>query len=73
MKVEKVSDKSVRLTAIEEDSIKVFLALGPSKNIDEFVQLVQTRVDKHKETDKKKQQTITSNDNEEDLLEGTLV
>lgn len=72
MKVEKVSDKSVRITAIDEDSIKVFLALGPSKNIDEFVQLVQTRVDKHKETDKKKKQT-TNNDNEEDLLEGTLV
>lgn len=72
MKVDKVSEKSVRLTAFEEDSIKVFLILGPSKNIEDFVQLVQTRVEKHNEADRIKKPT-TSKDKDEDLLEGTLV
>lgn len=72
MKVEKVSEKSVRLTAFEEDSIKVFLVLGPAKNIDEFVQILQTRVERHKEADRKRKPT-TSNDKDEDSLEGTLV
>lgn len=72
MKVEKVSDKSVRLTAFEEDSIKVFLVLGPAKSIDDFVHILQTRVERHKEADRKRKPT-TSNDNEEDVLEGTLV
>lgn len=72
MKVEKVSEKSVRLTAFEEDSIKVFLVLGPGKNIDEFVQVLQTRVERHKEADRKKKPAI-NNDEDEDLSEGTLV
>lgn len=71
MKVEKVSDKSVRITAFEEDSIKVFLILGPAKSIDDFVHILQTRVERHKEADKKRKAT-TSND-EDDVLEGTLV
>lgn len=72
MKVEKVSDKSVRITAFEEDSIKVFLILGPAKNIEDFVHILQTRVERHKEVDRKRKAT-TSNDTEDDLLEGTLV
>jgi len=72
MKVEKVSEKSVRLTAFEEDSIKVFLVLGPAKSIEDFVHILQTRVERHKEADRKKKPT-TSNDKEEDVLEGTLV
>lgn len=70
MKVEKVTEKSVRLTAFEEDSIKVFLVLGPSKSIDEFKHVLLTRVERHKEADRKRDQT-TSKD--EDSLEGTLV
>lgn len=72
MKVEKVSEKSVRLTAFEEDSIKVFLVHGPAKNIEEFVHVLETRVEKHKEADRKKKPS-TSNDEHKDLLDGTLV
>ncbi|XP_050435971.1 ran-binding protein 3 isoform X2 [Adelges cooleyi] len=53
MKVERVSEKNVRLTAFEEDSIKVFLVLGPAKNMNEFVNILQTRIERHKEADKK--------------------
>jgi len=67
MKVEKVSEKSVRLTAFEEDSIKVFLVSGPPKNIEEFVLALQTRVERHKEADRKKKPS-TSNDTLDDLL-----
>jgi len=72
MKIEKVSEKSVRLTAFEEDSIKVFLVLGPTSNIEEFVHVLETRVQKHKDADRKKKHTA-SNDKNEDLLDGTLV
>lgn len=72
MKVERVSEKNVRLTAFEEDSIRVFLVLGLAKNLDEFVQILQTRVERHKETDRKRK-LITSNDKNEDSFEGTLV
>lgn len=54
MKIEKVNDKSVRITAFEEDSIKVFLVLGPAKCIDDFIIILQARVERHKEVDKKK-------------------
>jgi len=72
MKIEKVNDKSVRITAFEEDSIKVFLVLGPAKCIDDFMLILQTRVERHKEADRKKNPT-TSSDNTEDVLEDTLV
>ncbi|XP_060836136.1 ran-binding protein 3 isoform X1 [Rhopalosiphum padi] len=70
MKVEKVSEKSVRLTAFEEDSIKVFLVLGPAKSIDEFINVLLTRVERHKEADRKRNPSTI---NDEDSLEGTLV
>lgn len=69
MKVEKVGEKSVRLTAFEEDSIKVFLVLGPAKNIEEFVNILQTRVERHREADKKRKPTTSCDEDEE----GTLV
>lgn len=72
MKVELVSEKSVRLTAFEEDSIKVFLVLGPAKNIEEFVHVLQTRIERHKEIDRKKKPNI-NDDKDEDSSEGTLV
>lgn len=72
MKIEKVSDKSVRITAFEEDSIKVFLVVGPAKCIDDFVQILKTRIERHKEADRKRKPT-TSNDTKEDILEGTFV
>lgn len=68
MKVEKVGEKSVRLTAFEEDSIKVFLVIGPSKNIEEFVNILQTRVERHREADKKRKPSKSCNEDE-----GTLV
>lgn len=71
MKVDKVSEKSVRLTAFEEDSIKVFLVLGPAKNIEEFVHVLETRVERHKEAGRKMKPTNV--DNEEDLSEVILV
>lgn len=52
MKVEKVNEKNVRLTAFEEDSIKVFLVLGPAKSMNEFIDILLVRIEKHKETDK---------------------
>lgn len=69
MKVEKVGEKSVRLTAFEEDSIKVFLVLGPAKNIEEFVNILQIRVERHREADKKSKPIIDCNEDEE----GTVV
>lgn len=72
MKIEKVNDKSVRITAFEEDSIKVFLVLGPAKCIDNFMIILQTRVERHKEAYRKKKPT-TSNDNTDDVLEDTCV
>lgn len=70
MKVERVSEKSVRLTAFEDDSIKVFLVLGLAKSIDEFIHVLLTRVERHKEADRKRNPTTV---NDEDTLEGTLV
>lgn len=70
MKVEKVSEKSVRLTAFEDDSIKVFLVLGPAKSVDEFIHVLLTRVERHKEAYRKRNPTTINN---EDALEGTLV
>ncbi|XP_050535539.1 ran-binding protein 3-like isoform X1 [Daktulosphaira vitifoliae] len=52
MKVEKVNEKNVRLTAFEEDSIKVFLILGPVKSMNEFINILQVRIARHKEANK---------------------
>lgn len=71
MQIFKVGQKGIRLTAFEEDSIKVFLIQGPERNIDELFNVIQTRILNLREVDKKKKAT-TSNDNKEDL-EGTLV
>lgn len=72
MNVEKVSEKSVRLTAFEEDSIKVFLVLGPAKSIDEFIHILQMRVERHKEADRKRKPT-TCKEEEDTSVDGTLV
>lgn len=72
MKVERVGEKNVTFTAFEEDSIRVFLIHGLPKNLDEFVQIIQTRVERHKEADRKRKPT-TSIDKNEDSFEGTLV
>lgn len=68
MKLEKVSEKSLRFTAFEEDSIKVFLVSGCAKSIDEFVNILETRVERHKEADRKKKPTTSSNDKEKVVL-----
>jgi len=70
MNVEKVSEKSVRLTAFEEDSIKVFLVLGPAKRIDEFLHVLLLRVKRSKEADIKRNPTTPK---DKDSLVGTLV
>lgn len=67
MKLDKVSEKSLRFTAFEEDSIKVFLVIGSSKSIDEFVNILETRVERHKEADRKKKPT-TSHVSEESVV-----
>jgi len=69
MKVAKVGEKGVRFTAFEEDSIKIFLVFIPVKIIEELMNILRVRIDRHREADKKRKPSTSCDDDEE----GTLV